>query len=177
MIITIGGFPGSGKGTVGKLLAQKLNYKYFSMGDMWGEMAKKSGMTLNEFFAAGKEDPTFNNKLDAYQRQLGIQDNIIVDSRLGFHFIPHATKVYLSVRPDIGAQRIFSVKNRDDEHYTSLEEAQKEVHERFLHEKDLYSHLYNVNPHDAQQFDIVVDTTTLTPEEVVEKILAKVKKV
>jgi adenylate kinase len=40
-IIVILGPPGSGKGTQGKLLAQKLNYSYFSMGQFLREYADR----------------------------------------------------------------------------------------------------------------------------------------
>ncbi len=39
MIITIAGMPGSGKTTVAKILADKLNLKRYSMGDLRGKMA------------------------------------------------------------------------------------------------------------------------------------------
>jgi cytidylate kinase len=39
MLITIGGKNGSGKGTIGKLFAEKLGYKIISIGDMKRELA------------------------------------------------------------------------------------------------------------------------------------------
>ena len=41
MIITISGLPGSGKSTIGKMLAKKLGYKFYSMGDLRGKIEKK----------------------------------------------------------------------------------------------------------------------------------------
>jgi len=49
MIITMSGKNGSGKGTVSKLLAEKLGYEYISIGNMKRELATAMGMTISEF--------------------------------------------------------------------------------------------------------------------------------
>ncbi|MCX6741353.1 MAG: AAA family ATPase, partial [Candidatus Parcubacteria bacterium] len=46
MIITLSGKPGSGKTTVAKILAEKLGYKFYSTGDLRGQMAMKRGLTI-----------------------------------------------------------------------------------------------------------------------------------
>jgi len=45
------GKAGSGKGTVSKLLAEKLDYKYISIGNMKRELATTMGLTISEFNA------------------------------------------------------------------------------------------------------------------------------
>ena len=46
MQITIGGMPGSGKSTIGKMLAKSLGYKYYSIGEIRRELAQKRGLTM-----------------------------------------------------------------------------------------------------------------------------------
>lgn len=175
MIITIGGAPGSGKGTVGRLLAKRLSYEYTSMGDVWDAARQEKGMTSNEFHEYLHSHPEFDNELDRRQAELGKRDNIIVDSRLGFHFISHAFKVYLAVTPEEGARRVFSA-HRGEEKYASAAEAYSELIKRQQHERKQHVQLYGVDSHDKKNFDLVVDTSKLTPEAVVEKIVEKLKK-
>lgn len=170
MIITVGGTPGSGKGTVGKLLAEKLGYSYTSMGDIWGAAAKEAGMSLNEFHEHLQQHPEYDYKLDEHQRSLGAQNNLLVDSRLGFHFIPHAFKVFLVADLEEGARRILSTK-RDDEKYKSLSEAIAELRARAEHERTQYRQIYKVDHHDHSNYDLIVDTTSISAEDAVNRIL------
>jgi CMP/dCMP kinase len=173
MIITIAGAPGSGKSTVGKLLAEKLKYRYYSMGDVWRMAAKEVGSELNAFYEHGRRDPTFNKKLDELQQQLGQQDGTIIDSRMGFHFLPGALKIYLNVNEMVGANRIL-MASRDDEAFTSHDDALQKTRMRKETESSFYYELYHVDPHDLNNFDVVIDTTHITPQETVQKILTHI---
>ena len=98
MIITISGKPGSGKSTIAKELAKKLKLKHFSIGDFMREMAKDKNISLLELSELSEEDKSIDKELDNKQIQLGKrEDNFIIDSRLGFHFIPNSVKIFLEV--------------------------------------------------------------------------------
>ena len=91
MIITISGIAGSGKSTVAKLLAKKLNYKHYSIGDFMREIAKQRKTTLLELSKEAEKDSSIDKELDQKQIELGkTQDNFVIDSRLGFHFIKNS---------------------------------------------------------------------------------------
>ncbi|MBI2112124.1 AAA family ATPase, partial [Candidatus Woesearchaeota archaeon] len=83
MIITISGTAGSGKSTVGKLLAKKLKYKHYSMGDLQRQIAEQRGITLLELGKLEETDPSIDKELDQKQIQLGKTENkFIIDGRL-----------------------------------------------------------------------------------------------
>ena len=89
MIITISGIAGSGKSTVAKLLAKKLNYKHYSIGDFMRQIAKERKLTLLELSKQAEKDNSIDKELDKKQIELGkTKDNFVIDSRLGFHFCP-----------------------------------------------------------------------------------------
>jgi len=90
MRITINGIAGSGKSTVAKYLAKRFKLKYYGMGEIRREMAKKRGITLSELDKLG-EKKSFTDKLeDNFQKKLRKKDNIIVDGRLSWYFIPNS---------------------------------------------------------------------------------------
>ena len=108
MIITISGMPGSGKSTIAKILAQKLGYKHYSIGDLRGKMALDRHLTIDELNELGKREGWTDREPDEYQKKLGHEeDNFVIDSRLGFYFIPHSFKLFLTVDPEVAAERIF----------------------------------------------------------------------
>ena len=48
MIITLAGLPGAGKTTIKNMLAETLEWKSYSMGDMRGKYAQELGITIDE---------------------------------------------------------------------------------------------------------------------------------
>ncbi|MEK7108246.1 MAG: cytidylate kinase family protein [Patescibacteria group bacterium] len=178
MIITLSGYPGSGKSTVAKLLAAQLGYTRYSMGDLRGKKAQEHSMTIDEWNAHGEQSQETDVPVDEYQRELGKkEDNFIIDGRLSWHFIPHSFKVFLDVDDTEGARRIFehakSGARKDEPHYTSPKDVQKWAHERTTSDNRRYQRYYGVAWDTPSNFDLVIDTTHTAPEEVAQQIIDK----
>ena len=71
MKIAISGKAGTGKSSVAKLLAGKLKYRHYSMGDIQREIAKKKGISIAELGELEKTDPGIDNMIDERQREIG----------------------------------------------------------------------------------------------------------
>jgi CMP/dCMP kinase len=183
MKITIAGTLGSGKSTVGKMLAAQLKYNYYYTGDFARKMAEKKGMTLLDFNKLRETTPSLNTDLDDYQKQSGKQeDNFVLDGHLGFFFVPDSVKVFLKCSPDVAASRILkSVKEgnkqradeglKEDE--TTILETLKKRNES---EQKQYSELYNIKFEDESNFDLVIDTSKIPPQEVCDRIIEFAKR-
>ncbi|MDP2918221.1 MAG: cytidylate kinase family protein, partial [bacterium] len=144
MIITISGRPGSGKSTVGKMLAKKLGYNFYSMGDLRGKMAMERGITINELNEIGKREGWTDREPDEYQKKLGkTEDNFVIDSRLGFYFIPHSFKVFIEVDSKIGAERVFKNQRPDEKPITDIKEMQTAFESRAKQDDERYQKYYN----------------------------------
>ena len=88
MQISICGTPGSGKSTVAKIIADKLKYKYYSVGALRRKMAEKRGLTIYEFNQL-KEDT--DTEFDNIQKKIGEkEDNFVIEV---LPFIPLCSKV------------------------------------------------------------------------------------
>jgi len=178
MIITISGKPGSGKSTVGKLLAKKLGYEHFSTGDFMREMASERGVTILELNRMAMSDPSIDDELDRRQAHLGREeDDFVLDARLGYHFIPHSYKVFLDVDLDVAAARIAKdhQESRKVEEVRSISEAKTQIRARMREETRRYQKLYHLDPYDTSQYNLVIDTTGISIEEVIKKILTGMK--
>jgi CMP/dCMP kinase len=181
MIISISGNLGSGKSTVGKNLAKKLKFKHYSTGDFWRELAAKRGLDVYEYNKLAETDKTIDQEIDGYSAQLGQrEDNFVIDSRLAWHFIPNSFKVKLLVDAEEGARRIFeqsqNTERGSEKKHESIEETIQVNKKREGSEKQRYIETYNADLTKLDNFDLVVDTTSITPEQVVKKILASLPK-
>lgn len=178
MIITICGEAGSGKSSVGRELARRLGYRFYSIGDVRREMALKRGMSLAEFNRLGEREDFTDREVDGFQEELGKkEDNFVIIGRTSAHFIPHAFKLFLDADLDERARRVLQDSgNREEETYSSLEEAREAIRERRKSDELRYRKYYGINPFDKKGYDLVIDTTRISIGEVVDKILDVLRK-
>lgn len=179
MIVTFSGFAGSGKSGIAKRLAETLESPYYDMGMLRRTAAEKRGMTLAEYNALGETDPTTDTDIDEYQTELGkTQDNFVIVGRTSWHFIPHSFKIFLTVRPDVGAERVLkSLHGRNEGEGLETVEAIIESNRlRIESDRLRYKKYFNIDAYDQSNYDWVLDTSDLTEEEVFATVLAEVKK-
>jgi cytidylate kinase len=175
MIITIHGQAGSGKSSISKLLAKRLRYKHYSMGDLRRQIAKKHGLTLAQLNKLGETEDWTDKEPDELQRKLGKEhDNFVIDCRTGFHFIPHSFKVYLHAELGVRAKRVFQ-DERKAESFHSIKDAEKELVNRERSDHFRYRKYYRLDITDMKHYDLVIDTTKLTKKQIVERIMEAIK--
>lgn len=177
MIITISGLPGSGKSVLTKGLAEKLAWTSFSMGNLRRRKAQELGMTLAEYNKLGETDPETDLAVDRYQEELGKkEDKFIIEGRTSWHFIPQALKIFLKVSPAIGAERIWyhleqhDNERNEDHHLDSIEAVALSNEARLASDRLRYQKYFNIDVYDESHYDLVVDTTKLTPDAVLAKV-------
>lgn len=162
MRITINGIPGSGKSTVAKHIAKKLKLKYYAPGKMRREIAKERGMTIAELNKLGEKERWTDIAIDNFQKKLAKKDNFIADGRLSWHFIPNSIKVFLTVKPEIGARRIFREK-RKEERYKNVKEEMRALKERYRSDIKRYRKYYGIkNVYNLKNYDIIIDTSDMS---------------
>ena len=163
----------SGKWTVSKLLAKELWYKIISVGDMKRKLAAEMWINIIEFnkmWDDPEKSAEFDLKYEEYQQNLKLTDNIILDSRLWFYAQPKAFKILLDVDEEVAWERIFKAERDTDKHATK-KHAINEVKERNSGDEARYMKLYNVDLWNPNNYNLVIDTSERTPEEVLQIIL------
>ena len=180
-IITINGFPGSGKSSTADLVAKELGYQRFSSGDFMRQIALDRGISLNELSTKAESDKSVDVSIDDAVKAAGEKEKMVIDSRLAFHWIPNSFKVYLDLPPEIAKERIAS--NLKTNKFRQASEGNMnvdEIYEKILHrresEKKRYKELYGVDHTDKSNFDLVVDTDKNNLEQVVKIIREEYKK-
>jgi len=216
-IITIDGPAGSGKSTVSRLLARKLNYIYLDTGAMYRAvalMAKRKGVdpgngkkisrlcrkldlqfqTLDGTtrLLAGAEDIStairspemdllssavsavkeVREAMTLLQRKMAEEAEVVAEGRdMGTVVFPRADhKFFLTAEPEVRAGR------RYRERLERGESVSREDVERELRKRDEQDRTRALAPLFPAKDAILMDTTNLNPEEVVEKMLRSMEK-
>jgi cytidylate kinase len=175
-IITIAGQPGSGKSSTAKEVARRLGYQHFSSGDLFRALAREQGHDVLQANSSAEQNAAIDNLVDGRLKQMGQdEDQLVVDSRLAWHWMPQSFKVFLDLDLGVAAQRILAnidearLKSEnipsDPAAYTSV------LQERMASESRRYKTLYDVDLHDKANYSLVIDTAVHDLNAVVELVL------
>lgn len=176
MILTISGLHGTGKSTIGKLVAEKLGIKYYSTGQAFRDLAKNMNFNLEEFTEYVENNPDIDKKLDQKIIEIAQKGDIIIDGQLSAHFLESIAdfKMLLICSLEIRVKRM---AERDN---ASYDKKLKETIMREDSELNRYKKLYNIDLKDEEKivklYNLIIDTENLTVDEVLEQILIVVKK-
>lgn len=173
-IITIAGTLGSGKSSTAKRIATELGYLHFSSGDLFRAMAAERGINIEEINQRAELEHEIDHAVDERLRELSKEKDLVVDSRMAFHWMPNSFKVFLNLDPRVAAERIYrhiQEEGRDSQTGESVDTIYANTLARRESELKRYMHLYGVNPSDLSQYDLVVDTEKNNLDAVVETVL------
>ncbi len=174
-VIAIGGPPGSGKTTVAALLSKKKGYRLVSAGQLFREMAKERGLSLEEFGELASRDHTIDVELDQtvareVKALVAKGEDVVVEGRLQAILLERESlepiKVWLDAPIGIRVERIAGRESKSEETVF------REVEERQSGEVTRYGEIYGIDLDDLSAYDVVLDTVDRTPSEVVD-ILAQ----
>ena len=171
-VISISGDLASGKGTVSKIIADDLNYTIYKNGEYFRKLAREHGLDVTTFNKYVETHPEIDIAIEKSAGEYAsTHDNFIIDARLGWYAVPDSFKVYLKVDIDESARRAFNDPNRkSSENFATVEEQKTDIIERYKLENTRYWNLYHVRKDDMSNYDLVIDTTNLTPNQVAQKI-------
>ena len=174
VIITVSGTPGSGKSTVAQLLEKKLGLKYVYSGMIFRELAIKHKMGLDEFGKYCEDHSEIDKELDSRQLEILKKGDVILEGRLSGWLayrndIP-SFKVLIDADLETRAKRVV---NREE---GLTEKRKKEIKEREKCEAKRYKKFYKIDLKDKSIYDLVIDSTNKSPNEIVEVIVKKLNR-
>lgn len=168
--MTIGGLPGTGTTTACGRLREITKLPHVYAGQIFRDMARARNMTLEQFSRYCEEHPEPDRGLDMKQIEYLRGPPVLLEGRLsGFlawrEKIP-AFKVWFTCDPWVRAERIVGREGGE------ADDRMAEMRRREESEKKRYLEYYRFDVADLAPYDLVLDTTRLPPEGVVEMVLA-----
>lgn len=164
LIVTISGDLGSGKSVLTDALVNYWQAQRYSTGTIQRQMADEKGITTLELNKLAETDKSIDDEIDSnFAKLSATKENLIVDSRMAWHFIPSAFKIKLEVNPVLAAKRIIAA-DRSNEKYKDFDSTLRALKDRKASERERFLKYYNVDIEDQDNYDLVIETTDVTPQ-------------
>lgn len=157
MIIAVSGLTGSGKNTLGELLAKELGYRLVC--PTFKDLAAKEGVSLMEFQKKALKDPDIDKKFDALLKEQAAAGNCVVTTWLGAWMVKADVRIQVFAPLETRAKRI---AERDS---MTLKEAIKHVKARDDDNRKRYLKVYNIDIYDDSNFDACLNAGIYRPEQ------------
>lgn len=159
--VTLHGDNGSGKSTIVELMSLSTGFTVKSSGAKARQLAEEAEVTIETAAATALENkliPNFDLKIDTWIKEQGADNRFVMDTRLGFHFIPNSYKVRLQLPSSLASEWIWkNPKRRVKETAKTIEELRELLKQRFIDDKNRYQNLYGVDIGDKLNYDLIVD--------------------
>lgn len=164
--ITLSGEVASGKSTIGKLLAEKLNFEFVSIGNKTREYAHQQGMSIVDFQNRCLKNPEIDKQIDLqFSNDCNASEKLIIDYRLGFKFIGNAFHILLQISEETAIQRLTTANRINETHET--------VRERNNAFKAQFESSYGVDYTNPAHYDLSINVEDFdSPEHIVSRILS-----
>ena len=167
--VAISGKSGCGNTTVSTLLSEKLGVKLINY--TFRQLAAEKGLTLAQVIEKAKTDDSFDVYVDNHQVELARAEPCVLGSRLAIWMLKEADlKVYLYASDDTRAKRILNREGGD------LQEIKDFTAMRDSEDSRRYLKLYQIDNNKYDFCDMIIDTANYNPEQIVDLILAELKK-
>ena len=158
MIICIAGLSGSGKNSVGNLVAEKLCLRVVN--PTFKTLAKNAKMDLLDFHRKAEKEHKIDEDFDTRLIAAASKGNCVVTTWLGPWMIRKADlRVWLYAPSEARAKR---VAGRDG---MSLEQAAKHIEERDESNRARYLEIYKIDIYDHSGFELVINSEQFRPEQ------------
>lgn len=169
--IVISGEIGTGKTTLAYNLARELGWEALSGGQFIRKWHEEHSLPLNDTMKIPEE---VDREMDmSFKKRMKEDKGVIFESHLAGWLakdFPETLKVLCIADFEVMMERVAERQG------VSVEEARQEYSKRPMDLYKKFKRLYGVeNNFDRRYFDLIIDTTNLTKEEVVEKVLEKLK--
>ncbi len=167
--ITLSGEVASGKSTVGKLLAEELDYEFVSIGNITRSRAEREGISIVDFQKKCLRNPLLDQEIDLeFATYCNTKENLIIDYRMGFKFVQNSFNVFLKISEEDAVERL-KVANRKNETFETV----KVRNDTF---KTQFQNAYKVDYTTYSNYDTIIKINNkMSPKEIAKIIINQFK--
>jgi cytidylate kinase len=154
LVITVSGPHGTGKSTYARALAEDMHLRYVCAGELFRELAKQRGMSLESFSRYAADNPEVDHLIDERTREEAKKGNVVIDAQLAAWIVKDEADVRLLLFAS-DQVRFNRIAQRD---HVSFEFAKNETLAREEIQRIRYKKYYGIEVSDLSIYDLKIDT-------------------
>jgi len=167
--IAVSGKSGCGNTTTSALLAHRLGFTLVNY--TFRNLAVDEGLEFEQLRRLAEADDKWDKLVDTRQVAMANAHPSVLASRLAIWVWKEARlKVYLDAPLEVRAGRVFGRDGQAGK-FLTLDEARAHTAQRDEADHHRYRKLYGIDNDDWSHADLVIDVSSITPDQIVEKIL------
>lgn len=170
MLLTLSGLPGSGTSTVARAVSAELRLDHLDGGTVFRTVAAEQGVSLAAYAAMAEHDENIDRALDDRLTDRARQGDVVLESRLAGWLATRAgldaLRVWIACDEVERARRVGGRDGHD------ADAALRHNQEREASERARYLGYYDIDLTDLTIYDLVLDSTERSPEDLVAEIVA-----
>ena len=141
-------------------------------GQLFRDMAKEHGLGVNEFGEYAETHPEIDIELDRRMIEFARKGGVVLEGRMAAWQVREAhadgLKVLLEAPEEIRARRVADREGEKDWMAVLAQNRHREASEA-----KRYREFYGFDPNDPRHYDVVIDSSTRTPDEIAELVVSK----
>lgn len=157
------------------MVAKRMGFKLILVGQLFRQMAVEKKMDLEAFGSLAEEDETIDRELD--DRTVAVarsSEDIVIEGRLVGALLKQssidALAVHVDASEDVRSSRIAEREKKP------VDEVLMEMRRRERSERKRYLTYYGIDPSDRTIYDLWIDSSSETPEEVADAIVTEAER-
>jgi predicted cytidylate kinase len=173
LLVTISGLPGSGTSTIARAVAAELGVPRLDGGTVFRTLAAERGLTVAEFSAVAEGDPAIDVELDARLAAAARAGDVVLESRLAGWIAANegldGLRVWVACDEEERARRVGEREGVESDAALAANRT------REASEALRYRAYYDIDIADLSPYDLVLDSTSTAPDQLVSEILEAVR--
>lgn len=171
-LIAVAGLPGTGTTTLCRILSPRLRLPHIYAGQLFRDLAKEHSMSVDEFGDYAETHPEVDIELDRRMISVAKRGSAVIEGRMAAWQIreAHASglKVLLEAPEETRARRVADREGAKDWMAVLTQNRHREASEA-----KRYREFYGFDPNDPRHYDLVIDSSSRTPEQIADLVVSK----